>query len=314
MVSYGKFKRQNFKGGALLRGYIPYKRIVKPLRLPRLSVEIGFGNGEFLVSLAKRHPERYFLGIELSGISVEKLLKRLREEGLRNVFCVRLDAYWAFYLLLSDEAVEAIYLNYPDPWFKKRHHRRRLTRPENLYLFARRLKTGGEILLRTDDRPFLEYTLESAGEVAAFEVSWEVLSPASPLTKYEAKWMAQGKTLYAARLRKVRPPKEIPHPQIEEVSAVFPVTVKDLSRLSELSGKTLRPREDLVLKIFRLWEHREDRLIEVLLSEAGYLQRFMIFARRVPGGWRLDVSGFSEVLRTRGLKEALEFLARELNP
>lgn len=295
------------------KAYLNYKRCPKPLRLSPLSVEIGFGNGDFLIRLAQENPNRYFLGLELSALALEKLLVRLQRHPLPNLFCTRLDAYWAFYLLLADETVETIYMNYPDPWFKKRHHRRRLTRPENLYLFARRLKTGGEILLRTDDRPFLEYTLESADEAAAFEVSWEVLSPEAPLTKYEAKWMAQGKTLYAAKLRKVRPPKEIPHPRIEEVCTVFPVTVKDLSRLPSLTQKTFRIREGLVLKVFRIWEYGEDRLLEALLSEEGYLQRFFIFVKRTSQGWRLDISSFSEVLRTRGLKEALEFLAQELN-
>ncbi len=244
---------------------------------------------------------------------MEKLLKRIRRYNLKNLFCVRLDAYWAFFLLLEDESVETIYLNYPDPWFKKRHHKRRLTKPENLYLFARRLKTGGEIRLRTDDRPFLDYTLEAAREVEAFEMTMKTLKPREPLTKYEAKWLSEGKTLYALTLKKIRPPREIPHPRIEEVNQVFPVKIPDLERLREVLQKTFRIREGLVLRTFRVWEHGEDRLLEVLLSEEGYLQRFLVFIQKKPRGYQLDVSSFSEVLKTRGLQEALEFLGRELS-
>ncbi|QJA05424.1 tRNA (guanosine(46)-N7)-methyltransferase TrmB [Thermosulfurimonas marina] len=297
-----------------MQGYLNYKRIEKPLRLWPLSVEIGFGNGEFLVRLAREHPEHYFLGIELSGISIEKLLKRIRDLGLTNLFCVRLDAYWAFWFLLSDESVETIYLNYPDPWFKKRHHRRRLTRPDRLWLLARRLRTGGEIRLRTDDRPFLDYTLEVAESLGAFEIRLTEIRPEAPLTKYEAKWLSEGKTLYALSLKKVRPPAEVPHPEIEEVKELFPVRVAHLERLPEVLQRVFRLREGLVLKIFRAWEHGEDRLLEALLAEEDYTQQFMIFIRkRRQGDYLMDVSPFSEVLKTRGLQEALEFLGKELS-
>jgi len=297
-----------------LEAYINYKRVPKPLKISPLSVEIGFGNGEFLVHLARKHPEHYFLGIELSGISIQKLLKRVRETGLRNLFCVRLDAYWAFWLLLSDESVETIYMNYPDPWFKKRHHRRRLTRPDRLWLFARRLKTGGEIRLRTDDRSFLHYTLESAAGLQAFEIRLEEIRPEVPLTKYEAKWLSEGRTLYALTLKKIRPPVRVPHPEIKEVEELFPVKVPYLERLPELLQRTFRLRKGLVLKIFQAWECGEDRLLEALLAEEDYTQRFMIFVHRRPeGDYLLDVSRFSEVLKTEGLKEALEFLGKELS-
>jgi len=293
--------------------YINYKRVSKPLVFPNLSVEIGFGNGDFLVNLARSQPERNFLGIELSGIAVEKLLKRICRYGLKNVFCVRLDAYWAFWFLLKDESVESIYLNYPDPWFKKRHHKRRLTRPENLYIFARRLKTGGEIRLRTDDRPFLEYSLEAAQKLKAFEIKVETIKPEAPLTKYEAKWLSQGKTLYALTLKKISRPQEISHPQIKEVAEMFPVKVPHIRRLSQVLQKTFKPREGLVIRTFNAWEKGEDRLLEVLLSEEGYIQQFLVFIKKKPTGYQMDVSSFSEVLKTKGIQETLAFLAKEVS-
>ena len=296
-----------------LEAYINYKRIEKPLRIPDLSVEIGFGNGDFLVNLARSHPDRNFLGIELSGIAVEKLLKRIKKYHLKNVFCVRLDAYWAFWFLLADESVETIYLNYPDPWFKKRHHRRRLTRPENLYLFARRLKSGGEIRLRTDDRPFWKYSMEAAQKVGAFEIFAETLSPGEPLTKYEAKWLSQGKTLYALTLKKITHPRDIPHPEVKEVAEVFPIKIPHIEGLSRILQKTFKPREGLVIRTFNVWEKGEDRLLEILLSEEGYRQKFLVFIKKKSHGYQMDVSGFSEVLKTQGIRETLEFLAREVS-
>ena len=188
----------------MLSCYINYKSIEKPLPWKDLLVEIGFGRGDFTVKLAKDNPDRKIIGFELSAVSVEKLMKRVKKENLRNVHCVRLDAYWGFYLLLKDSSVERIYMNYPDPWFKKRHHKRRLTKEDNLYIFARKLKKGGEIRIRTDHRPFVEFTLEEAGKLSAFEISVRRLEVEEPLTKYERKWLLEGKELTEIIMKKVK--------------------------------------------------------------------------------------------------------------
>ncbi len=293
--------------------YINYKRVEKPLKIPNLEVEIGFGRGDFIVKIAKEHLEKNFLGIELSGISVEKLLKRVEKEGLKNVYCTRIDAYWGFYLLFEDNYVENIYMNYPDPWFKKKHHKRRLTTPERLYIFSKKLKLNGEIRIRSDNYEFIEFTKENAKFLECFEIEEGILDVKEPLTKYESKWLSMGRTLYKLVLKKVKEPRYVEHPKIEEVRELYPVKVEkkevDKDKLKRLEIKL---DEAVYFKTFDVWESEKGYLVECLLSEKGYYQKFFIQIKVKKDGLILDVSPFSEVLRTKNLQRSIEKLSEIL--
>lgn len=282
----------------------------KPLPFRDLLVEIGFGRGEFITKLARENPERTILGVEISGISVEKLLKRIRREGIGNIRVVQMDAYWCFNLLLEDGSVERIYMNYPDPWFKKRHTKRRLTKEENLYIFARRLKLKGEILIRTDHYPFIEYTLEQAEGLGAFEASVRRLSVEDPLTKYEERWVSMGREIHELRLIKVREPEHREIRTIKEVEKVFPVKVEGKEPFPEaITGEELKIGEGVYLKFFGVYRAGDVILVESLLSEMGFVQKFLIEIRRKEDGWVVDISPFSQVIRTENLQRAVEFMS-----
>lgn len=290
---------------------VNYKTAEKPLPFDDLLVEVGFGRGDFIVRLAKENPDRTIFGIEISGISVEKLVRRVKRENLKNVYCTRIDAYWGFYLLFRDGSVERVYMNYPDPWFKKRHVKRRLTRRENLYVFAKKLKEGGEIVIRTDHYPFVEYTLEEAEYLQSFSSGLRSLKVDEPLTKYERKWLSMGKELYELTLKKVRDPKPLRIPEIKEVKELFPVKIKDKPDLEKLRNLEVRLAEEVYLKLFDAYEGDKGILLEVLLSEEGFVQKFYLIFREKGGGWILDVSPFSQVLRTENLQKVIEFVAKE---
>ncbi len=292
--------------------YIDYRKVEKPLPWRDLIVEVGFGRGDFTIRLAKENSDRRVLGFELSAISVEKLIKRVKREGLKNVHCARIDAYWGFYLLLEDGSVSRIHMNYPDPWFKKRHHKRRLTKKENLYIFARKLERGGEILIRTDYLPFAEFTIEQAEDLGSFEVSLRRVSVGEPLTKYERRWLEMGKDLYELVLRKVREPKPVRIPEIEEVKELFPFKVEGREQfLRDVQRREFKLGEEVYFKTFDLYEGERGYLLEALLSEEGFVQRFFLSIRRKGEGvFVIDVSPFSEVLRTENLQRAIETVGR----
>ena len=292
--------------------YINYKKVEKPLPWDKVLVEIGFGRGDFTVRLAKENPDRRIIGFELSAVSVEKLMKRVRREGLENVHCVRIDAYWGFYLLLKDRSVERIYMNYPDPWFKKRHHKRRLTREENLYIFAKKLKEGGEIRIRTDHAPFVEFTLEEAEKLKVFEIRVRKLEVEEPITKYERKWLLEGKELSEIVMRKVKDPPEKDTPKLKEVKELFPVKVEGKeANLKSLENTELRLGEKVYLKFFKGYEREDGYLIETLLSEEGFVQKFFILVRKKGSDYVVDVSPFSEVLRTENVQRAVYMVAEK---
>jgi tRNA (guanine-N7-)-methyltransferase len=126
---------------------------------PRI-LEIGFGNGESLAEIANSHPENDYIGIEVHRPGVGHLLMRIEELGLSNVRVMCADAVEVLEKQIPDEALDALYLFFPDPWHKKRHHKRRQVRPEWAQLVRRKLKVGGKLHMATDWENYAEHMLE----------------------------------------------------------------------------------------------------------------------------------------------------------
>jgi len=139
----------------------------EPLQAERLfgrdaprTIEIGFGNGAHLAALAAAHPERDFLGIEVHRPGVGRLLLALQAGGLTNVRLVCHDAVEVLERQIPPDWAREMLLLFPDPWPKKRHHKRRLVQPPFVALAASRLAPGGVLRVATDWAPYAEQMLE----------------------------------------------------------------------------------------------------------------------------------------------------------
>ncbi len=124
------------------------------------AVEIGFGNGANLAALAARYPERDYLGIEVHPPGVGHLLLTLASSGLDNVRVSGHDAVEVFDCQIPSASLDEIQVLFPDPWHKKRHHKRRLIQPAFAASLADRLKPGGLLRLATDWQPYADHMLE----------------------------------------------------------------------------------------------------------------------------------------------------------
>ncbi len=120
-------------------------------------LEIGFGNGEALAAAATAHPENDYLGIEVHRPGAGSLLRRLETQDLRNVRVMLADASEILTQRIADASLTAVHLFFPDPWPKKRHHKRRLVQPDFTALVARRLALGGYFHLATDWPAYAEH-------------------------------------------------------------------------------------------------------------------------------------------------------------
>jgi tRNA (guanine-N7-)-methyltransferase len=120
-------------------------------------LEIGFGNGEALVAAAAAHPENNYLGIEVHRPGVGSLLRRIEVGTLNNVRVLLGDASEILAQRIPDASLAAVHLFFPDPWPKKRHHKRRLVQPEFAALVARKLEAGGYFHLATDWPAYAEH-------------------------------------------------------------------------------------------------------------------------------------------------------------
>lgn len=138
-------------------------------RTAPVTLEIGFGNGESLAAQALAHPERDFLGIEVHRPGVGHLLQAVERLGLDNLRTFNADAVEVLELRVADGSLAAIQIFFPDPWHKKRHHKRRLVQPEFVALLTRKLAPGGRIHLATDWADYAEHmraVMEAAPELS----------------------------------------------------------------------------------------------------------------------------------------------------
>jgi len=162
-----------------------------------LVLEIGFGNGETLVAQAVADPERNYLGIEVHEPGIGHCLLRLRAEGCNNVRLIRHDALEVLEHCIADASVERINLYFPDPWPKKRHHKRRLIQPAFLDLAAARLAPGGSLHIATDWQNYAEHIDEAIRGCDRFriETTREHRGDAPidrPTTKFERRGLGKG--------------------------------------------------------------------------------------------------------------------------
>ncbi|MCG6965507.1 MAG: tRNA (guanosine(46)-N7)-methyltransferase TrmB [Chromatiaceae bacterium] len=123
-------------------------------------LEIGFGNGESLAEMARRHPEHNYIGVEVHRPGVGHLLLRIEQLGLANVRVVRHDAIEVMDQMLAPASLQGVYLWFPDPWHKKRHHKRRILQPALLDRLARLIRPGGFFHAATDWQDYAEHMLE----------------------------------------------------------------------------------------------------------------------------------------------------------
>jgi tRNA (guanine-N7-)-methyltransferase len=175
---------------------------------PRV-VELGFGRGEFLMDLAANAPHEAHLGVELSRKRVLKMARRLARTALRNVRLVEGRAEVVVRECLGGGSVRAFWVNFPDPWPKKRHQRRRLLQPDLVRELALRLVPGGELHVATDHVGYAEAvdaTLsgEPLLENAAAPARWLAEVPGRKPTAYELEWRAEGRPLRFFEYRRRR--------------------------------------------------------------------------------------------------------------
>ncbi|MBW3566753.1 MAG: tRNA (guanosine(46)-N7)-methyltransferase TrmB [Proteobacteria bacterium] len=159
-------------------------------------LEIGFGNGDALLEMAQRHPEWNFIGIEVHRPGVGHLLKEAGELGLKNLRVSSRDAIEVLERQVPDASLERVMLYFPDPWPKKRHHKRRIVQQCFAQLIARKLSPDGEFHLATDWENYAEHMREVLEAAPGFEsTSSETYAPRPedrPLTKFERRGQRLG--------------------------------------------------------------------------------------------------------------------------
>ncbi|MFA5235548.1 MAG: tRNA (guanosine(46)-N7)-methyltransferase TrmB [Bacilli bacterium] len=168
-------------------------------------LEIGSGKGQFLITMGSRHPENTYFGVERVLVPVAIAGRKLLEEALVNVHFVHADI--TFFLgEIKERSFDGIYLNFSDPWPKKRHEKRRLTSDNCLDQYARILKPGGFLALKTDNRDFFEYSaknlLKHGYNIISSADAYVLDEENDAMTEYETAFRALGQPIYRLVIRK----------------------------------------------------------------------------------------------------------------
>ncbi len=129
-------------------------------RTAPVTLEVGFGNGDNLLALAQAEPARDFIGVEVHPPGVGHLLRKAAAAGLANLKVIQHDAVEVLQQQVPAGSLDSMLVLFPDPWHKKRHHKRRLVNPDFAALAASRLRRGGTLQLATDWEPYAEAMLE----------------------------------------------------------------------------------------------------------------------------------------------------------
>jgi tRNA (guanine-N7-)-methyltransferase len=170
-----------------------------------LVLEIGSGMGETTAAIAKAHPGVDYLAVEVHGPGVGSLLRLIEAERLTNLRVVRHDAVEVLERMIADGTLAAIHLFFPDPWPKKRHHKRRLVQAAFAALAARKLAPGGILHATTDWQDYAEHMLAVLSAEPLLENTAAGFAPrpeVRPLTKFERRGIGLGHEVWDLAFRR----------------------------------------------------------------------------------------------------------------
>jgi len=292
-----------------------------------VTVEVGFGNGEYTLEMARRHRDRNFIGFETSLTSVSKTIRRMWKDNVSNVRILMVDGRFGLRNLFGDESVECIILNFPTPWSKNKHFKRRVAVPDFFKTLNMILVEGGRMELATD---VVNYAVDT-GNMArqhGFECTPIVINGEREIiTGFEKKWIGYERnihtmTLYKRRYESVKrlldEENEMPHARVNAQQADVDNIVENLNRkwTNEDGTKicvfkslyTGRSEDSLLVKTIAIdmpLGYREEEVD----TEGDFKQYFFINLFRKNDQWLINLEGTANPFRTPSVKYAVQKLA-----
>ncbi|MCF7935002.1 MAG: tRNA (guanosine(46)-N7)-methyltransferase TrmB [Synergistales bacterium] len=277
---------------------------------PPCTVEIGFGNGEFLAHYGASCPEERLVGIEVSLTCVAKAAKRLARAEVRNVSLLHGDARFLLRECFGDGSVRRLFMHFPCPWPKSRHAPRRVTGGGFPDTLAAVLQQKGVFELVTDEAWYADETADLLDRHDALRCALYEKDPQRGITtKYERKWRDQGKSLFRVLVERTHPwsvrrlakggmPLQIQFPFQGDVAAL-----EGINQIERGEAGCLR----VLLESFA--GSGGIRLVQVLTVDEGFEQRF--YVRVVPrvGEVLVKIDSASMPFRTPAVKAALHDIA-----
>ncbi len=175
---------------------------------PTKILEIGFGNGVSLAEMAAKHPQNDYLGIEVHRPGVGNLLLQIEAQELKNIRLSHDDAIEVLQQQIPSQALDAVYLFFPDPWHKRKHHKRRIVQADFVCLIHDKLKTGGIFHMATDWQHYAQHMMKVMSIAEGFENNagehqYTPRPDYRPLTKFEQRGQRLGHDVWDLVFRRI---------------------------------------------------------------------------------------------------------------
>ena len=165
------------------------------------EVDLGCGDGGFLLAMAAQYPERRFLGVERLLGRIRKVCAESERRGLENVRGLRVESRYFLEWMVEPGSISRLHYLFPDPWPKEKHHKNRLVQDSFVPVLHRALAAEGEFLFRTDHEEYYEWVCECFDRSPLFcRVEWD--EPYYPKTDFQKLWESQGKRVFSAKYRR----------------------------------------------------------------------------------------------------------------
>jgi len=254
----------------------------------KIEIEIGFGSGRHILHLAKKFPDREFIGIEIHKPSIEQLLKQCRLQNIKNIFVVDFDAR-ILLQMFSSNSVDTIYIHFPVPWDKKPH--RRVISKEFLNESIRVLKKNGKLELRSDSEKYFEYSRDLFLSLQKCEIVIRKNNDIEISSKYEDRWKKMEKNIYDIILTN----KEISKEKEKLIPEKFEKEINFSNIYSNFSNKIIRENDFFVhfeniykidnnsgvIKIsFGSFDKSEHRYLMITNNQINYLPNKFAFTKQ----------------------------------
>ena len=209
-LEFAKLNEANiiFENISGIKEKLPHKNILKITdNLSNIDiVEVGFGSGRHLIHLAKKYPNKLILGIEIHKPSIEQVLRRIEHEKISNIRIINHDARLILSKIPSNR-LHSIYVHFPVPWDKKPH--RRVINKDFIKESIRSLEKNGFLHLRTDSENYFQYSLEEFLSFKEVDLRIKKNIPYEITSKYEERWLKQGKNIYDIYMTSLEESEEI---------------------------------------------------------------------------------------------------------
>jgi tRNA (guanine-N7-)-methyltransferase len=161
-----------------------------------LEIDLGCGDGSFLIEMAKNFPERNFLGIERLNGRIKKVARKIEREKLTNAKVLRLESKYTIEWLLEKASISRLHLLCPDPWPKLKHHERRLVQQDFLESVWQLLEKNGEFLFKTDHDEYYDWVITQVNQFKKFLLTpWQEGTFFYPKTDFQLLWESEGRRL-----------------------------------------------------------------------------------------------------------------------